>query len=453
MAVTTTNPLNAVWTDFRNHHSHTKASTGQALQESLRSHYPNHTLTTITSTGGKLVEFAAAGFLSLNLNTSNDCNIVSKSFKPPLRSQASDKGTFKNEVKFGQYDAEFKGENFVVYLAQYMDERYRASNYYLLHKTTNLTPTGGSVLMDELIEAAARWQMQANKSILEFDSGSWSNNSKLWADIQKCSWDTVIIDDAKKAALRNDVEGFFDREAIYRKFSASWKRGVLLHGTPGNGKTMTIKAIMKTLGARDDPIPSLYVKSIIDSQGSDFTTNTIKAVFSRAREMAPCVLIMEDIDSMITEKTRTYLLNEIDGMESNDGILMIGSTNNLDTLDPGLSKRPSRFDRKFFFATPTLSERFAYCMHWRSKLESMKTLVLSESLCEETAKITDGFSYAYLKELFVSTLWGVANGEGGEAEWESVPDDTEGGLNASMLGRALAAQVELLRNEMGAGDE
>jgi transitional endoplasmic reticulum ATPase len=60
-------------------------------------------------------------------------------------------------------------------------------------------------------------------------------------------------------------------------------------------------------------------------------------------------LIFEDPDSLITEETRSYFLNEIDGLESNDGILMIGSTNHLSKLDPALSKRPSRFDRKYHF--------------------------------------------------------------------------------------------------------
>lgn len=54
--------------------------------------------------------------------------------------------------------------------------------------------------------------------------------------------------------------------------------------------------------------------------------------------MAPCLLIFEDLDSIITQETRSYFLNEVDGLESNDGILMIGSINNLTKLDPSLSK-------------------------------------------------------------------------------------------------------------------
>lgn len=65
---------------------------------------------------------------------------------------------------------------------------------------------------------------------------------------------------------------------------------------------------------------------------------------------------------------RSYFLNEIDGLQSNDGIFMVGSTNHLDQLDPGFARRPSRFDRKYEFAKPTLEERRMYCEYWRGKL-------------------------------------------------------------------------------------
>jgi len=76
-----------------------------------------------------------------------------------------------------------------------------------------------------------------------------------------------------------------------------------------------------------------------------------------ARRMAPCLLVFEDIDSLVSPMVRSYFLNEVDGLESNHGILMIGSTNHLERLDPGIAKRPSRFDRKYLFDVPTREER------------------------------------------------------------------------------------------------
>jgi transitional endoplasmic reticulum ATPase len=72
-------------------------------------------------------------------------------------------------------------------------------------------------------------------------------------------------------------------------------------------------------------------------------------------------LIFEYLDSLITQETRSYFLNEVDGSESNDGILMIGSINNLSKFDPSLPKRLSRFDHKYQSKLPNEDERTAYC--------------------------------------------------------------------------------------------
>ncbi len=69
-------------------------------------------------------------------------------------------------------------------------------------------------------------------------------------------------------------------------------------------------------------------------------------VFDHARRTAPCVVVLEDLDSLINERNRSFFLNQLDGLEGNDGLLVIGTTNHIDKLDPGLSERPSRFDRK-----------------------------------------------------------------------------------------------------------
>jgi transitional endoplasmic reticulum ATPase len=69
-------------------------------------------------------------------------------------------------------------------------------------------------------------------------------------------------------------------------------------------------------------------------------------VFNKARQLAPCVIILEDLDSLINDRNRSFFLNQLDGLERNDGLLIIGTTNHFERLDPGLSTRPSRFDRK-----------------------------------------------------------------------------------------------------------
>lgn len=73
---------------------------------------------------------------------------------------------------------------------------------------------------------------------------------------------------------------------------------------------------------------------------------SMAAVFDKARQLAPCVVVLEDLDSLINNSNRSFFLNQLDGLSGNDGLLIIGTTNHFDRLDPGLSTRPSRFDRK-----------------------------------------------------------------------------------------------------------
>ncbi len=58
-----------------------------------------------------------------------------------------------------------------------------------------------------------------------------------------------------------------------------------------------------------------------------------------ARRQAPCYLVFEDLDTIVSDDVRSYFLNEVDGLKANDGIFMVGSTNHLDRLDPGISVR------------------------------------------------------------------------------------------------------------------
>ena len=80
---------------------------------------------------------------------------------------------------------------------------------------------------------------------------------------------------------------------------------------------------MHALSQRDPPIPTLYVKST----GRNVDSDDIRNIFKKARENTPCLLVLEDIDSLVNDDLKSFFLNEIDGLEGNDGIMVIGSTN------------------------------------------------------------------------------------------------------------------------------
>lgn len=85
---------------------------------------------------------------------------------------------------------------------------------------------------------------------------------------------------------------------------------------------------------------------LITTAGFKGEEGAMADVFEKARQLSPCVIVLEDLDSLINDRNRSFFLNQLDGLESNNGLLVIGSTNHFSRLDPGLSSRPSRFDRK-----------------------------------------------------------------------------------------------------------
>ena len=102
-----------------------------------------------------------------------------------------------------------------------------------------------------------------------------------------------------------------------------------------------MKVIMKECDAKG--YYPLYVKSFRSWKGEE---GAMTDVFEKARQLSPCVIILEDLDSLINPNNRSFFLNQLDGITPNDGVLIIATTNYLERLDPALSKRPSRFDRK-----------------------------------------------------------------------------------------------------------
>lgn len=198
---------------------------------------------------------------------------------------------------------------------------------------------------------------------------------------------------------------------------------------------------MHTLLDLKDPIPALYVKSAP-------RTFDIQQIFARARQLAPCMLILEDVETIVTPQTRSYFFNEMDGLSNNSGIFVVASTNFLDRLDPGLSKRPSRFDRKYLFPLPNEHERTLYCEFWRQKLEGKKSARVDfpQSLCPAMAHITAGFSFAFMQEAFVASLLELARREDGDGVERVAVVRRD--LNDYELWRLFKRQVEALRKEV-----
>lgn len=410
-----------VFEGYKKHSDGHRVSTELVMLGLLQKSHPSYHVTCVAPTGCDFLGYAKAGHAIAIKDSSHELSDSTRAYTAPGPRLENDSGSVSETVRFGRWKYTWDSKEYMLYeIGTYNRHEAKPSVLFILSlRAEDETNEPAHSAAEKLLKAIGAWSAVLHNEIYVFDNGRWAKSHELWQSVQGSSWDEVILNPDMKASLIQDVQGFFDNKHLYKKLAVPWKRGLILHGVPGNGKTISLKALISALYEREEPIPSLYVKSFDAKNGR---MNSIRGIFTLARSMAPCLLIFEDLDSLVTDTTRSYFLNEVDGLESNDGILMIGSTNHLEQLDPAISKRPSRFDRKYHFKIPEEDERIAYCQYWRNKLSTDDGLLdFPAELCNIIAKMTEGFSFAYLKELFVTALLTIARGAVGEVEEAEIP--------------------------------
>lgn len=466
---------NSTASRFFEHTSATRINTDAVIAEAVRAEYPQLHLTVVPQLNCNLLAYAGAGHAGLAPIDKEGDRLSNRLFLPPAK-RLYGSGGLADDVKLGKYLLDWKGKEYIVYVVDGRDGTayYSAiTQQFILSSSPNAT--------NQLLLEAGQWSNELHNEIWVFDSGYWQKSADLFESIQKASWKDVILEKSMKEQIIADVDDFFGSKDTYEKLKVPWKRGVIYYGPPGNGKTISIKAMMHALYERKDAVPTLYVKSLTSFFGPE---DSINQIFALARRTAPCYLVFEDLDSVVSDNVRSYFLNAVDGIAKNDGIFMVGSTNHLDRLDPGIAKRPSRFDRKYLFPNPNEQERVAYMQYWQKKLSDNEELEFPDKLAPAAAKITNGFSFAYLQEAMIASLLAIAREKDQYAErlclecmdahakpesggscdregkrtfkglydWVSLVrrvDEGDRDLDDYLLWRELKKQVRLLREEMG----
>jgi len=262
----------------------------------------------------------------------------------------------------------------------------------------------------------------------------WENAPDMDAEIGKVTWDDIVLPPETATRVRDAVEGFVRNRDAYAALGFAWRRGVLLVGPPGTGKTMICKAVAAAL----PNLPFLYVRDLQPYSHDD----AVRTIFQRARQLAPCILAFEDLDGLVHEDNRTVFLNELDGFQNNEGLLIIASSNHPGRIDEALLKRPSRFDRVIHIGPPQPAERREFCLRLLAR-SSLRALLApdfdAEALARTVAERTDGFTPAYLKEAFVSAALERAQ------EGATVLDD--------QFARSVLAQVDELKAHLKRMDD
>jgi hypothetical protein len=296
----------------------------------------------------------------------------------------------------------WEGHLLDVVLLTWTDEGYRTRFFWIAADSREVA--------EGYLAAVCAWCSEAHGEVLVFEGGHWYKDKQLFEAVRGATFDTLVLAPGLEAELRAEVDRFFESRETYERYGVAWKRGLLLTGPPGNGKTHAVKAVVNASGR-----PCLYVRSFTSWCGT--VDGNMRVVFERARRAAPCVLVFEDLDALVDKKSRSFFLNELDGFAPNAGILTIATSNYPEQIDPALVDRPGRFDRKYAFDLPAKAERRAYAERWNAVLEP-EMRASADGLAAVVAG-TKGFSFAYLKELLVSSMTAWV-GEGGTGSMDAV---------------------------------
>lgn len=240
-------------------------------------------------------------------------------------------------------------------------------------------------------------QMGGNRAL----SFGKSRAKMLTEDRKKVTFADVAGVDEAKDEVQEIIE-FLKDPPKFQKLGGRIPKGVLIVGPPGTGKTLLAKAI-----AGEASVPFFSIS------GSDFVemfvgvgASRVRDLFEQGKKHAPCIIFIDEIDAVgrlrgaglggghdEREQTLNQLLVEMDGFETNEGVILIAATNRPDVLDPALL-RPGRFDRQIVVARPDVRGRVGIL-----KVHTKKIPLSNDVNLETIARGTPGFSGAELANL------------------------------------------------------
>ena len=219
--------------------------------------------------------------------------------------------------------------------------------------------------------------------------GQHGPDSITFYTLPKIEHDAIILPPALLHTIERNTIGFVEHAVRLRAAKRHVKRGLLFHGSPGAGKTLTIMYLLSRMNGRTVILLTGRVMGLITQ------------ACSLARALAPSVVVLEDVDLIAEERERDHsagpvlfeLLNEMDGLSEDTDVLFILSTNRPDLLEPALVARPGRIDQAIEFPLPD-----ADCRRRLIELYG-KGLDLRLEDMDDMVRRTEGVSSAFIREL------------------------------------------------------
>ncbi|XP_010535073.1 PREDICTED: uncharacterized protein LOC104810458 [Tarenaya hassleriana] len=230
--------------------------------------------------------------------------------------------------------------------------------------------------------------------------GSDSENGKVFE-----GWDSVAGLEAVIQCMKEVVILPLLYPEFFDNFGLPPPRGILLHGHPGTGKTLVVRALIGSL-ARGDKRIAYFARKGADCLGKYVgdAERQLRLLFQVAEKCQPSIIFFDEIDGLAPRRTRqqdqthssvvSTLLALLDGLKSRGSVVVIGATNCPDAIDPAL-RRPGRFDREIYFPLPSLEDRASIISLHTKKWPKPVSGYLLKWIAKETA----GFAGADLQAL------------------------------------------------------
>jgi len=222
---------------------------------------------------------------------------------------------------------------------------------------------------------------------------------EVLVEIPKISWSDVGGLADVKMKLREAVEMPLKDPDAFRRMGIRPPRGILLYGPPGSGKTLLAKAVANESEANFISIkgPEVMSKWVGESE------KAVRTIFKKAKQVAPCIVFLDELDAIahrrgfdndsgVSERVVNQLLTSMDGLETLEGVVVVGATNRPDMVDPALL-RTGRFDRILLVPAPDKAARLEIL-----KVHT-KGMPLENVELDELAEELDGYTGADIEGL------------------------------------------------------
>ena len=244
-------------------------------------------------------------------------------------------------------------------------------------------------------------------------SDSYKDETKRYEIVKKTvpNENLVFDENSTITKVKKDILSFFTEktEKLYEKLDLPFKRGVILYGDPGNGKSAMIREIIRTSSNDVVKIIIRRVRSL-----SNVLSSLIDALNAKKKH---AIIIIEDMEAMISDSNRSDLLNTLDGVDISSGMYLIGTTNYLEKIDSGFVDRAGRFDKSYKIENPGENTRRLF-FESRKLEQILSDFNLSENHKGNKDEIIDTFvkyskeiPMASLKEIITNTAYMLAYGE------------------------------------------